>query len=200
MSAELCQVRRYIGGRTTMRYSISRTANTLSVIVPRRFSLLLCLFIPLWFGAWVTLAVLNPAGKPQSVFLLLFFGLLSIAFAYRWLWNLAGREELEFTTSTLTSRPVLLGLSRTKVFQMDNIAARHLVTSSGRGPMSGRTPGGLAFSYEGKKFRLCDHVTQAEATALVSEVLQQFPRYAECWSRYDQGTPDCESDVPLSVK
>lgn len=148
----------------------------------------------------MTLAVLNPSGKPQSVFILLFFGLFSVAFAYRWLWNLVGREELEFTASALTSRRVLFGISRTKVFQMDKITSPRFVISTRRGPMSGRTPSGLAFSYEGKIFRLCDDVTQAEATALVSEIIRQLPQHAECWRRYEKGMPDCESDVSLSIK
>jgi hypothetical protein len=182
-----------------MSYSISRTPNSLSVVVPRRFSLFRCLFFPAWLGGWVTLAVMNPARKPQSVLLLGFFGFVSIAFAYDWLWNLAGREELEFKPPALTSRRVLFGMSRTKVFHMDKIASPRFVISTRRGPMSGRTPSGLAFSYEGKTFRLCDHVTQAEATAIVSEIIQQFPQYADCWRRYDAGTPDSESDVPLDL-
>jgi len=183
-----------------MSYSISRTASTLSVVVPRRFSLIVGLFIPLWLAGWVILAVMNPTGKPQSVFLLVLFGILSIAFAHQWLWNLGGREELEFTAPTLASRRVLFGMSRTKVFQMDRIVRPHFVVSSTRGPMSGRTPSGLAFSYEGKTFRLCDHVTQAEATALVSEIVQHFPQYGESWGRYDAGVPDSESDVALVIK
>jgi len=83
-----------------MSYSISRAPNRLSVVVPRRFSLFFCLFFPLWVGGWVTLAVFNPAGKPDSLLGLLMFGLLTVVFAYRWLWNLGGREELEFTPLT----------------------------------------------------------------------------------------------------
>jgi hypothetical protein len=67
--------------------------------------------------------------------------------------------------------------------------------------MSGRhTPSGLGFSYDGEPIRLCDHVTQAEATALVSEIIQQFPQHAERWSRYDEGLPDSDKDVTLDLR
>jgi hypothetical protein len=183
-----------------MSYSTSRTPGTLSVFVPRQFSLFLCVFYPLWLGGWVTLAALNPSGKPLSAFLLVCFALLSVVFAYSWLWNLGGREELEFTGFTLTSRRILFGISRTKVFQMDKITDPHFVISRRRGPMSGTTPSGLAFCHDGRSFRLCDHLAQAEATAIVSEIIQQFPQHAERWSGYDKGIPDCESDVPLRIK
>jgi hypothetical protein len=113
----------------------------------------------------VTLAIVNPAGKPESVPALLGFGFLTVVFAYHWLWNLSGREELEFTPLRLTSRRILFGISRSRTFEMDRIADLHFVGSRSRG-MSGRTPSGLGFYYDGRAVRLCDHVTEAEATAL----------------------------------
>jgi hypothetical protein len=182
-----------------MSYSLSRAPNRLSVVIPRRFSLFLCLFYPLWVGAWVTLAILDPAGKPESGFPLLMFGLVTVVFAYQWLWNLGGREELEFTPLTLTSRRILFGIHRTRAFEMARIADSHFVGYRSRG-MSGGTPSGLGFSYDGKTIRLCDHVTQAEATALVSEIIEQFPQHAERWGRYVEGMPDSDKPVALDLK
>lgn len=182
-----------------MSYSISRAPNRLSILVPGRFSLFLCLFFPAWVGGWVTLAMVNPAGKPESVFGLLMFGFVTVIFAYLWLWNLGGREELEFTDLTLTSRRILFGIARTRTFEMSRIADPHFVGSRSRG-MLGRRPSGLGFSYDGRTFRLCDHVTQAEATALVSEVIRQFPQHAERWGRYDAGMPDSDKPVTLDLK
>jgi hypothetical protein len=147
----------------------------------------------------VTLAIVNPAGKPESVFGLIFFGFVTVIFAYHWLWNLGGREELEFTALALTSRRILFGIVRTRTFEMSGIADPHFVGSRSRG-MSGRTPSGLGFSYDGRTFRLCDHVTQAEATALVSEVIRQFPQHAERWEHYDAGMPDSDKPVTLNLK
>lgn len=182
-----------------MSYSISRALNRLSVIVPRRFSLFFCVFFPLWAGGWVTLAVVNPGAKPESVLALLMFGFVTLVGAYYWLWNLNGREELEFTPLTLTSRRILFGISRSRTFQMDKIADLHFVGSRRKG-MGGQTPSGLGFNYEGRAVRLCDHVTQAEATALVSEVIQQFPQGAERWRRYVEGVPDSDKPVTLDLK
>jgi hypothetical protein len=120
-------------------------------------------------------------------------------FTYHWLWNLAGREELEFTPFMLTSRRILFGVARTRTFEMSRITNPHFVESRKRG-MSGRTPSGLGFYYDGKTVRLCDHVTQAEATALVSEVIKQFPQHAERWGRYDERMPDSNQLVKLNLK
>jgi hypothetical protein len=147
----------------------------------------------------VTLAILNPAGKPESVPALLMFAFLTVVFAYHWLWNLSGREELEFTPLTLTSRRILFGITRSRTFEMDRIADLQFVGSRSRG-MGGRTPSGLGFYYDGRAVRLCDHVTQAEATALVSEVVKQFPQHAECWGRYVEGMPDSDKPVTLDLK
>lgn len=182
-----------------MSYLISRAPERLSVRVPRRFSLPLCLFFPVWVAGWVTLALVNPSGKPEPVFGLLMLGLLTVLFAYAWLWNLGGREELEFTALTLTSRRILFGMTRTRTFEMSRIAEPHFVGSRVRG-MSGRTPSGLGFSYDGRTFRLCDHVTQAEATALVSEVIRQFPQHAERWGHYNPGLPDSDKPVTLDLR
>jgi hypothetical protein len=43
-------------------------------------------------------------------------------------------------------------------------------------------------------------VTQAEATELVSEIINQFPQHAERWGRYVEGMPDSDKPVALDLK
>ena len=66
--------------------------------------------------------------------------------------------------------------------------------------MSGRTPSGLGFSYDGKSVRLCDQLTQAEAKGLASAVAQQFPQHAEPWKHYKQGMPELGESMALDLK
>jgi hypothetical protein len=182
-----------------MSYSLSRTTDRLSVVVPPRFSRFLFFFFPLWVCGWVTLVIVDPAGKPEPILVPAFFGLVTVVLAYQWLWNLAGREELEVTSRAVTSRRILFSIPRIRTFEMSRITDPHFVGYQSRG-MSGHTPSGLGFSYDGKPIRLCDHVTQAEAKALVSEIIQQFPQHSERWSRYDEGFPDSDKDVALDLR
>jgi hypothetical protein len=168
-----------------MRYTSSRAPNSLCVIVPRRFSLILLLFIPLWIAGWVTIALTNPSGKPQSILGLLTFGLFTVFMVYRWLWNLSGKEELMFTTSELTYRRILFGISRARVFMMDGITDPHFVAPRTRGMTY--TPSGLGFCYAGKQIRVCDQLTQQEANEVVKAVVRQVPELSERWGRYVEG-------------
>jgi hypothetical protein len=95
-----------------MRYSVSQTPNRLLIVIPHRFSLFVCLLIDLWAVVWVILVVENPAEKPESVLGVVAFGVVTILFAYRWRWNIGGREVMEITPQALTHRPTLFAISR----------------------------------------------------------------------------------------
>ena len=175
-----------------MRYSISRASDRLTVVIPRRFSLFLLLFIPLWVGGWLTIALAQPRREPQSLLVIVAFGLFSIFMVYRWLWNLSAREELEFTTSQLTYRRLLLGFTRTRVFMMDGITDPHFIPSEQRG--RSYIPSGIGFSYDGEQVRVCDQLTQAEANQIVEAALKQYPELGDCWGRYVVGMFGYEAD------
>jgi hypothetical protein len=168
-----------------MRYSISRTPDSLCIVVPRRFRLLWALFIPLWIAGWITMAVTNPSGKPQSILGLVVFGIVTVFMIYHWLWNFSGEEELIFTISELTHRRVLFNISRTHVFIMDRISDPHFVPARTKGKTY--TPSGLGFSYDGQQVRVCDQLTQDEANEIVKAVVGGFPELADRWGTYAVG-------------
>jgi hypothetical protein len=117
---------------------------------------------------------------------------------YSWLWNLGGKEEFDFTKSTLTHRRILFGISRTREFWMDRIAEPHFVESRSRG--KSRTPSGLGFYYGGKEIRLGDHLTQRDAKEIVAALIRQFPELAKCWAQYAEGLPELDEDMTLNLK
>jgi len=168
-----------------MRFSLSRAPNRLSVVIPRRFNLILFLSIPLWIAGWVIIALTKPSAKPPSILVPIAFGLFTVFMVYRWFQNLSGKEELEFTTSELTQRRLLFGIPRTRVFMMDRISDPHFVSPQTKG--RSYTPSGIGFSYAGKQVRVGDQLTQEEANEIVAAVIQQFPELAERWGRYSKG-------------
>ena len=117
---------------------------------------------------------------------------------YAWLWNLGGREELEFTASVLTHRRNLFGISRGRVFGMKRIDRPHYENSQSRG--KSRTPSGIGFSYEGEQVRLGDHLTHRDAKEIVAAVLRHLPELREYWGSYAEGLPELDEDMTLNLK
>jgi hypothetical protein len=182
-----------------MNYSISFSTDKLSIVVPRRFSPFLFAFIPLWVAGWITLTVKGSRnGQPESAIGLCIFGFVTVVFTYAWLWNLGGKEELNFTMSSLTYRRVLFGISRTREFWMDRIAEPHFVESKAGG--KSHTPSGLGFYYSGKEVRVGDHLTQRDAKEIVGALIRRFPELPKCWGRYAEGLPELNEDMTLNLK
>jgi hypothetical protein len=127
-----------------------------------------------------------------------FFGLITVLFAYRWLWNIGGREVVEITPQALSHRRVLCGISRARTYKLDGITNPGFVGSRSRG-LGGRTPSGLGFRYDGKLVKLGDGLTQAEAKSLVAEIIREFPEHAERWSAYDPGLPELGESMTLDL-
>lgn len=183
-----------------MAYSVSRSADTLSIIVPGRFDPFLFAFFPLWTALWIGLVVNgNRTGTNQSASSLpplILFAVVTILFLYKWLWNLAGREELNFTITGLQHRQVLFGIARTRAFRLNQITEPHFVESVQRA--KSHIPSGLGFRYRGKQVRIADNLTQQEAGEIVALIIQQFPQIAGVWSQYAEGLP--EPDELLTIK
>ena len=182
-----------------MGYSLSCGPNKVSVVIARRYNLPFLLFFPLWVAVWVTLVLKGLRnGQPQSIFAILLFGLLTGLLAYAWLWNLGGKEELEFTASTLTWTRTLLGISRIRILWMNRIDNPHFENSQSRG--KSRIPSCIGFSYEGKQLKFGDHLTQRDAKEIVAAVLRQLPEVGQYWGSYTEGLPELDEDMSLNLK
>jgi hypothetical protein len=183
-----------------MACSTTRTpSGVLVLITPRQFSIRLRAFLVFWIAAWMTAAWLKPLRTWDSWLAIAVFGLVTILFAYQWVWNMRGREELNFDSDLLSYRRLLFGYSRVQRFQMSEITGPRFVHSRSRG-MGGSTPSGLGFSYENKSFRIGDYVTWAEAKAIASAMEEAFPEHATTWRNYDEGIPDSDSPVAFNLR
>jgi hypothetical protein len=116
-----------------------------------------------------------------------FVVILALVF-FDWLWNLGGKERIEFTPTELTHRRVLFGMSRMKLYKMSGIKAPCYGPSYRTGRR--RHPSGIDFTYEGKGIRLCRGVTQSEAKEIVDAVLRQFPELVPVWASYTEVVPE----------
>src|SRR6267154_4776270 len=181
-----------------MGYSLSSAPSKVSVVIARRFNLPFLLFFPLWVTVWATLVLKGlRSGQPQSILAIILFGLVTALLAYAWLWNLGGKEELEFTATTLTWKRALLGISRNRIFRMNRIDNPHFENSQSRG--KSRIPSGIGFSYEGKQVRFGDHLTQRDAKEIVAAVLRQLPELGQYWGSYTEGMPELDEDMSLNL-
>jgi hypothetical protein len=137
-------------------------------------------------------------GQPQSIIAVILFGLVTGLVAYAWLWNLGGKEELEFTASALTWKRTLLGISHSRLFSIKRIDNPHFENSQSHG--KSRTPSGIGFSYEGRHFRIGDDLTQRDAKEIVAAVLRQLPELSQYWGAYREGLPELDEDMSLNLK
>jgi hypothetical protein len=182
-----------------MGYSLSTAPSKVSVVIGRRFNLPFLLFFPFWVAGAVTLVLKgHRSGQPQSILAVISFVIAIGLLAYGWLWNLGGKEELEFTASALTYRRTLLGISRSRVFRMNRIDNPHFENSRSRGKY--RTPSGIGFSYEGKTLRVGDHLTQRDAKEMVAAALRELPELRQYWGSYAEGLPELDEDMTLNLK
>jgi hypothetical protein len=187
-----------------MAYSASRSSDRLSIIVPRRFDPFLFAFVPLWTIGWVSLALgayrrgVNESAIISSLLALILFAVGTAFFLYEWLWNIGGREELNFTITSLQHRRVLFGMSRTREFRMNQIAEPRFVESVRR--RRSRVPSGLGFEYGREHVRMGDNLTQQEAREIVQLVTNQFPELGTVWGQYSEGFPEPDEFLTLRLK
>lgn len=182
-----------------MGYTLSSAPGKVSVVVARQQNLRFLLFFPLWAAGLATLVLNGPRGVlSQPIFATIFFGLMTGIAAYAWLWNLVGKEELEFTASALMWKRTLLGISRNRIFPMNRIDNPHFENSRRSG--KARIPSGIAFSCEGKQLRVGDHLTQRDAREIVAAILLQLPELGQLWGRYKEGLPELDESMSLNLK
>lgn len=181
-----------------MAFFVSRSADKLSIIVPRRFDPFLFAFFPFWTTVWISSVIKGYRSGLTSFLVPILFGAVTILFLYAWLWNLGGREELDFTVTGLRHRRVLFGMSRTREFRMNWIAEPHFVSSVRR--RKSRIPSGLGFSYGGEQIRVGDNLNRQEAREIVDLVSNQFPQLASVWNRYAEGLPEPDEFITLKLR
>ena len=183
-----------------MACSTTRTARGVFVVItPPRFSIYLRVFIVFWTAGWIRGVWLQSPRDWNSWLAVIGFAVVTILFAYSWIWNARGREELDFSATALTYRRLLFGFSRVRHFQMSKITNSRFVPSRRRG-IGSATPSGLGFSYENKIFRIGDHLGWEEATAIAAILEDAFPEHATTWRNYDEGIPDSDGPVVLNLR
>ena len=126
------------------------------------------------------------------------FAIRIICIVYVWLWNLGGKEEAVFTPTKLTIRNTLFGLARSKDFNMADVEAPSFGPSYRSG--IGRRPSGIEFTYKDRKVRFCNEITQAEAKAIVSAVLNSLPELRPVWGTYVDGVSKSKGSLSLNLK
>ena len=188
----------YICEHRTMNYSISCSPKKVSVVVRGPFNFGLFVFVPIWVTIWV--AMIPQAfhsSQPQAIVATVLFGIVSLLFVYAWLWNLGGREEIEFTINGLTYNRILFGLPYSQVFRMSKISNPHFENSRRNG--KSRTPSGIGFFYDGSEVRIADHLTQRAAKDIVAAVLHEIPEVTKCWGNFVEGFPEESEDLSLRL-
>ena len=149
----------------------------------------------LWLGGWVywggrTVVDIvaawppSPSQAAQSAV----WAALCVVVAWLLAWQLAGREELEFTATELVHRCRAAGVGRTRRFRLDRVRGFRAVPREHpllkkRTPMAppglGRGHGVIAFDHDGRTVQVGAGLRDADARAIVAEVTRRFPRLAE---------------------
>jgi hypothetical protein len=175
-----------------MDYSISSSSSGVSVVISPKRNLPLLVFVPLWTGAWLTLVIRGIVhGQPQSILGIAVFSLVTAFLTYSCLWNLAGREQLEFTATGLACKRILFGISSGRMFSSNKIEKPHFEDSRGRG--KSYVPSGIGFSYAGKEIRVGDDLTSHDAKKIIATVVREVPSLERCWGSYSEGFPFARS-------
>jgi hypothetical protein len=182
-----------------MACSTTRTSGGVRVVItPPRWSIYLRAFLVFWTAGWMTLAWLHPPRDWNARFAVAGFAIVTILFAYQWVWNLRGREVLEFASDSLTHRRLLFGFSRVENFQMSKITDPRFVGSRRRA--MGGTPSGLGFSYENKSIRIGNHISWSESKAIAFAVAEALPEHATVWRNYHDGVPDSDRAAEFDLR
>jgi hypothetical protein len=127
-----------------------------------------------------------------------FFAAVTIFLGYQWVWNMRGREVLDFASDSLTYRRLLFEFSHVDEFQMSMITSPRFVATRQRAKR--RTPSGLGFTYGTRTFRIGDEISWSESKAIASAVTEAFPEHAAVWRNYDEGVPDSSRDVEFNLR
>ena len=88
-----------------------------------------------------------------------------------WLWVLGGKEIIEITSGTLTTRRDYFGIGFTHRFPLKDVHDLQYVPSEKKG--RARIPEGIGFNYRGKLRRFGDGLQEAEVSQLLRTLQQR---------------------------
>lgn len=172
------------------RATITGGPEGLEIIIPARRHVLVLLFLGVWLVGWLMgemtvgaqLFSRRPNGPAAILLIWLIFWTLGGGFAaYLWLWMLVGKERILIGTSMLQMKRDVLGLGRTRRYELYKI--RNLrVALPPSGPrdagvalrFAGLVGGLIAFEHEGKTIRFGAAVDEAEARMIVERMKQRY--------------------------
>jgi hypothetical protein len=162
----------------------------LEIVIPARRNLVVLLFLGIWLAGWVTGELKELAellsGSPEGPegFLLLWLAFWTCAgalAAYAWLWMLVGKERILMGSSTLRLKREVLGLGRTRTFELFRIRNLRVASGSARPRdaaaalgLTGLTGGLIVFEHKGKTIRFGGALDPAEAQMIVERMKQRY--------------------------
>jgi hypothetical protein len=175
------------------RYTEHWEPGKLTIVVPRVFDVVLFLVVPV-FVVWSIYDLKHAALGTR-----IFFAVVISLFIVGWLWNLDGREVLEFTPAELTHRRVLFGFAHSKAYPAADIRATHFVAPK-VGHRGRKSASGIGFIYHQKEIRFGDHLEREEARKIVCSVLAHFPELEPVWGAYYDAPPPKKGLVRLNLR
>jgi hypothetical protein len=172
-----------------MRATIAGRPEGLEIVIPARRHLLVLLFLGVWLVGWLmgemtVIAQLfsrRLAGPEGLRLIWLIFWTVGGGFAaYIWLWMLVGKERILMGASTLHVKRDVLGLGRTRAYELYKIRNLRLAPQLAGWRDTGATvrlaglAGGLvAFEYEGKTVRFGAAIDDAEGRMILDRMKQR---------------------------
>ena len=162
----------------------------LEIIIPAGRNLFAVVFLGVWLVGWLVgevtaiAAITSTGNLAADAFLLLWLTFWTIGgcvAAYTWLWMLVGKERILMGASTLCVKRDILGLGRTRTYELFRIRDLRVVAQADmpRAPRIAFRPWGaagglIAFDYEGKTIRLGGAIEAAEARMIVERMKARF--------------------------
>jgi hypothetical protein len=175
------------------RFRSEVTPDGYRVVIPARRNWFIVLFLCAWLGGWA-FGELSASGEllrggDKTPFAFLSFWLVgwTIGGLYAGatvLWQLAGREIITVSLTTLSYRAEALGLGRTRSFQTSEVkdlrSTEYAISTFTNQrawfpPVVGSGFGPVAFDYGARTFRVAPSLDEAEAKLLVRELSARLP-------------------------
>lgn len=177
------------------RYTSEDLGNALLISIPSRKTWKI-LFFGIWSAVWISggiFAIVSALRETVSVreiggwgiFFSIFWFIFSLLGIYHFLWQLAGKEEIEIIPDSIQITEVILLLRRSKQYISSHI--KDLRTAAeGRiepyppadeGFSFNKGTGIIAFDYEGRMIRMGIGIDEAEGRQIIAEIHQRYPQY-----------------------
>lgn len=171
-----------------MRSVMTHEAGILTLTIPAKRNWFILLFLGFWICGWAVGEVMAPvsflSGKAPTeaiIFMIAWLGMWTVggAFAiYAWLWQVAGKEIIQVSTSSISRRRALFRFGATKEFGLAHVRNLRIAPPQGFNPFDftaagsfwGISGGTIAFDYGAKTFRVGQGLDEAEAQSIVRKI------------------------------